>query len=57
MIFANVCAKIVANISISTGDGYQICFAQKSLQPSDQVYFAETATCYFLMSQGPIHTA
>jgi hypothetical protein len=52
-----MCAKSVANISISTEDGYKVCFAEKSLQPSDQVYFAETVTCYFLMSQGPIHTA
>jgi hypothetical protein len=47
----------VASISVSTGRGYKVCFAEKKLPSSDQVYFAETAVCYFLMSQGPIHTA
>jgi hypothetical protein len=44
-------------ISISTGHGYRVCFAEKNLQPSDRVYFIDTATACFLMSQGPIHTA
>jgi len=41
----------VVSINICTGNGYKVCFAEKRLQPSDQVYFADCDLLLFNVSR------